>query len=120
MTKLSLEMEIFNKNVDRWCKDGLTGQVVLIYRDRVVGFFNGPGDAWQEGDKAFGHGNFFMATILPQDSVNTTCLGACGVVKLRAQNEKMRAVLTKLCNPNLCDIKSADLAHEALDAMGAP
>ena len=71
---LPKETEVFDAHLDEW-RSTQMGRFVLIKGEQVVGFYDSLTDAFAEGSKLYGLGEFFIKQIIPRDSVNISLLG---------------------------------------------
>jgi len=73
--KFDTEHRIFKKNREMWLTEGLAGQYVVIHDEEILGFYKNPSEAFASGIQKFGVDNFFMSSILPNDSTNISFFG---------------------------------------------
>lgn len=74
MSALEQESKFFNDNVANWVAEHL-GQFVLISGTEVIGFYKTIDEAFAEGGKRFGLGDFFVKQILTAEQVNVSFFG---------------------------------------------
>ena len=75
MRKFEKESKIFESSLPVWLEEGRAGLFVVIKDDNVIGFFQDPNTAFKKGIELFGIGQFFMAQVMPADSVNVSFFG---------------------------------------------
>ena len=71
---LKQELALFERHLDKWRKSHL-GEFVLIKGGDTVGFFKTLQEAFREGTRRYGLGDFFVKQIAPADSVNVSLFG---------------------------------------------
>ena len=76
MTQAPLEQEtqVFENHLKEWRESHL-GEYVLIKGTSVIGFYPSLLQAFDEGTKQYGLGEFFIKQVLPEDTVNISLLG---------------------------------------------